>query len=185
MTVQWVPAVMSSEDADKAREVLGGDGDHPITLEGGGGVGNHEYMRLGEAGDVVGKVRRASVRDAAIYFINDAWEEDAPGPGTVYETFVPLSVRNSVVEMVGGGLMCSCSGSCSDPGCDSRAIGWGREYVSAYQKKMNGVDPPVVRVKDPSSSRVFTFTPTVKPLLSPSADEVLDGVVAKMTIKIT
>jgi hypothetical protein len=181
---QWVPETMSDEDVEKARKIL----DQSETkFEGGANVGK-PYEHLDSGGNVLGKVTKPSTRDAAIYFINDAWEEDVPRPNSrFYKSTVPLGVRNSVVEAVHRGAMCSCTGStCSNPSdCDSRAFKWAREYVESYQKKMDGVDPPEVRVRDVESSKVYTFTPTVKPLEAPTVDEVRDGVVAKMSIKMS
>ena len=183
---QWVPETMSDEDVEKARKILEQSG---TEFQGGQSeiecIVGKSFERLYSGGNVVGKVVKPSIRDAAIYFINDVWEEDVPR-NRVYKSTVPLGVRNSVVEAVHKGAMCSCGSTCSNPSqCDSRAFRWAREYVDSYQKKMDGLDPPEVRVRDVESSKVYTFTPTVKPLESPTMDEVRDGVVAKMTIKIT
>jgi hypothetical protein len=180
---QWVPETMNDEDVEKARKILEGS-DHKFQ---GGNVGM-VYEHLDSEGNVLGKVTKPSIRDAAVYFINSVWEEDVPRPGGgFYKSTVPLGVRTSVVEAVHRGTMCSCGGStCSTPSdCDSRAFKWAQEYVDSYRKKMDGVDPPEVRVRGVGSSQVSTFTPTVNPLESPTLDDVRDGVVAKMSIKVT
>lgn len=172
----WVPTTMNNQDTKEAKTILGG-----VTELGGGGVMGSEFEHLDVSGKVLGRVRSPSLRNAAVYFMNGAWDE--PVSAEFGPAYIPLVVRNSVIQAVDRGVMCSCaSPKCSDSGCDTRAFQWARDYLESYGSKSQGVSPPVVRVRMGGDAQVHTFTPTLKPLEHPSMDEIRDGVVAKLSV---
>jgi hypothetical protein len=175
----WVPTTMNAQDTKEAQGILGSAETSGLA---GGGEKDTEFTHVDAGGTVLGRVRSPSLRNAAVYFMNGAWDE--PVTTQFVQAYIPLVVRNSVIDAVDGGFMCSCaSAKCSDPGCDTRAFRWAREYLESYGSKSQGVPPPVVRVRG-VDSRVHTFTPHLKPLEHPSLDEIRDGVVAKLSIQV-
>lgn len=184
----WVPQTMSPQDTKKASQILeSGGGGGQRALEGGGGVDQNEYTHVDADGNVLDRVRSPSIRNAAVYFMNGAWDE----PHTAYLSdtttapYIPLNVRESVINAVEKRFMCACaSPECSNPACDERAFKWARDYLREYGCKSEGTPPPVVRVMG-ADQRVHTFTPQMKPLTSPTEDDVRDGVLAKLSITVS
>lgn len=166
--IHWLPIRLSADDANAVREIL----PDPPTISGGGA---EIYELMGRNGRVRASVPAANFRQAGVHFINTTWipEDHAYTPG------VPIEVRHAVVDAVERRDMCTCTGECTDPECDARAMRWGAAYVRDYAQKA-GSPPPSVTVRHDGETR--TFTPTLVMLDNPGPDAILDGVLGKMQI---
>jgi hypothetical protein len=172
--IHWIPTGLSQADKASVSDAL----KEHTPISGGGG----EYELVDSNGDVMSTVNAPTLRDAGVYFINTTWP-DGIQVASPYVSGVPVSVRDAVVNAVEAGDLCTCPSKCTDTMCDPRAFKWAHEYVAAYEKKSIGTDPPEVMVR--YGGEVHTFTPTLIMVSDPTPDAILDGVIAKMQIKVT
>jgi hypothetical protein len=171
--IHWIPSKLSESEQDSVNEILQ---EQPSISGGGGG-----YELIDGDGEVLETIATNNFKDAGVHFINTTWPTNTVQKA--YSPGVPVSVRNAVVDAVERGYLCTCAGTCSDPECDTRAFAWAHDYVQAYENKSVSGPPPQVRVR--YNGEVRTFTPTFNMTTMPSPDEVRDGVIGKLRVKIT
>ena len=170
--IHWIPTSLSPDD-----KIAVGDVGAQPPISGGGA----EYELINSDGEVLDTVCAPTHRSAGVHFINKTWS-DTPRFRT-HSLGVPVGVRDVVIDAVESGCFCTCASQCDDPGCDTRAFELARKYVAAYERKSVASHPPSVRVRH--GGEVSTFTPTLKMIENPTVDDVRDGLVARMEIRVS
>ena len=166
----WIPTTLDDSDQDRVDNVLRRA---PQKLT-GGGVGPQVYQLLGKWGGVVDTVQRFNHRQAAEFFINKHARK------TPTEASPDAQVRDAAVRALAQGELCRCDteNGCG-PECDISATERVRKYLHTHEA-LNSVALPQVTVR--GSGTTVRFTPTLVPVASPSVDDVLDGVVARVRV---
>ena len=165
----WIPTTLDKADQARVSAVLGGS---PPKLA-GGGVEQHTYHLLGEGNVVTDTVRRFGPRDAAVYFIN----KHAVRRGAASRP--SAEVRDAAVGALCRGELCECGTQCASP-CDARGTEHVRKYMSMHATVADAVLPRIVVA---GGGVIARYTPSLVPVKSPSTDDVLDGVVARVRVQ--
>lgn len=169
--IHWVPVSLSPSDKLKVESM--------VTVDLSGGFQSLSTYDLVDAtGRVVDSTTSSSLNDAGTHFLMQNNKRVDP----ITMPFIPIDMRNAVLDSINQNVMCSCEHACTDPTCERRTAQHAQRYIQSYMQFAAQPSPSHVLVRH--NDTVTKFTPTYV-RVDPSVDAVRDGVVARMRVDVS